>query len=447
VTDLQANGAVSREDVVRLMDATGERMTARIRKQHAGDGQGFGFADERALCRQVIHEILGEWRREAYDSGRAPLASEAERSLARKVHDLLYGLGDLQPYIDDPTVTDIRCNGCDNVHVRYVDGRVERKRPVAGSDAELVELVRTGVRRWGRNERRWDGEAVAVNLQLPDGSRLHAIRDVTARPVIDIRCHRFESFGRLSQLEAADLVDRSIAAFLLAAVLARFNLLIGGAPGVGKTTLMRCLLNEVPADERIITIEDSLELGLERYPDRHADVVSIEARPPNTEGSGEFTLADGVYEALRMPGRFVVGETRGPETIPMLRALSSGDNGSLSTIHAMSSANVFDRVKMYAREVADPFPVDVVAAMAAEAIQFVVFLSWDSSRPPRRRVQSIREVVGVDGDRVVSNEIWAPDALGRAVPHARLTDRSERRLAAAGYDLSLRDRAEGWWRP
>jgi Flp pilus assembly CpaF family ATPase len=174
--------------------------------------------------------------------------------------------------------------------------------------------------------------------------------------------------------------------------------------------------------------------------------VSIEARPANTEGSGEFTLADGVYEALRMPGRFVVGETRGPETIPMLKALSSGDDGSLSTIHAMSSADMFQRVRTYARMTPNPFPVDVVAEMVAGAIQFVVYLSWDDGTPFRRRVQSIREVVGVDGNRVISNEIWAPDRLGRAVPHARLTERSERRLAAAGYDLSLRDRTEGWWR-
>lgn len=436
----------TREDAARLAEATGERMTALIREHRQQDGLGFRHEDERALCRQVIEEILGDWRREAYDAGRLPLDTEVERSLARRVHDLLYGLGDLQPYIDDPEVVDIHCGGHDNVWVHYADGRKERKPAVTGSNAELVELIRTGARRWGRSERRWDGEVVALDLQLPDGSRLHAIHEVTGRPVVDIRCHRFDAFGRLAQMEEAHLLDRALAEFLAAAVRAGCNMLVAGAKGVGKTTLLRCLLNEVPPDERITTIEDSLELGIERYADLHPDVESIEARPPNSEGRGEFTLADGVYEALRMKGRVVVGETRGPEVVPMLKALSSGDDGSLSTIHAMSSANVFQRLKMYVRMAPDPFPVDVAAEMIAEAIHFVVFLSWDQSTSSRRRVQSVREVVGVDDHHVVSNEVWAPDALGRAVPHARLTDGAERRLARAGFDLALRDRPDGWWR-
>jgi len=223
------------------------------------------------------------------------------------------------------------------------------------------------------------------------------------------------------------------------------NVVVAGTRGVGKTTLLRCLINEVPPDERIVTIEDSLELGIHRFPELHPDVESIEARPANSEGQGVFDLADGVFQALRMQGRLIVGETRGPEVIPLLKALSSGDEGSMSTIHAMSSANVFQRFTLYARMVADPFPVEVVAAMVAESIDFVVFLSWDDGNPPRRRVQSIREVTGVDGHQVVSNEVWAPDPRGLAVPHARLTAASERRLAAAGFDLALRDRAEGWW--
>lgn len=444
MNDAVTANASGRRDIDLLLSATRARMTTRISEAQQADGSVRRWDDERALGHQVIEEVLSGWRRAAYEDGREPLDRGAERALARRAHDLLFGLGGLQPYLDDPAVLDVHCFGHDNVFVHYADGRKLRVPPVAGSDEELEELVRIEARRAGRSERRWDKEVVALDFQLPDGSRLHALREVTGRPVVDIRRHNFGDFHRLAQMAAGDVVDRAIHDFLAALVQCRFNLLVAGTRGIGKTTLLRCLCNEIPQEERIITIEDSLELGLDRFPDLHPDVVSIEARPPNTEGQGAFDLADGVYEALRIQGRIVVGETRGPEVIPMLKAISSGDEGSMSTIHAMSSANVFNRLKMYARMVPDPFPTDVIAEMVAESIQFVVHMGWD--RDGRRRVQSIREVVGSDGNRIVSNEVWAPDEVGRAVPHARLTATTERVLEAAGYDLALRDKPDGWWR-
>jgi len=215
---------------------------------------------------------------------------------------------------------------------------------------------------------------------------------------------------------------------------------------MGKTTNLRCLINEIPPNERIITVEDSLELGIERFTDLHPDVESIEARPANSEGNGEFTLSAAVREALRMRGRVIVGEARGDEVIPMLKAMSAGDEGSMCTIHAMSSANVFDRLSMYAAMATQGFQPAVTSMLVANAVHFVVYLAWDQGRPSRRRVQSIREVVGAEGNQVISNEIWAPDAIGRAVPAARLREGTERILADHGYDLSLRDNPSGWWR-
>jgi pilus assembly protein CpaF len=429
-----------------LHEVAGQRLTRRITELRDADGAGLPYEDERALGLQVINEILAEWRSAAYNDGRMPLPASLEEALAREVHNRLYGLGPLQPLLDDPDVVDIHIGGHANVWVHRADGSKERGPKAAPDDATLIEMITRQARRIGRTERRWDREEVALDLQLPDGSRLHALREVTGRPVIDIRCHNFVEFTRLSQMEEHDVMDRSISDFLRVAVRCGLNIIIGGGKGMGKTTNLRCMINEIPGDERIITVEDSLELGIERFPELHPDVESIEARPPNSEGHGEFTLSDAVRQGLRMRGRVIVGEVRGDEVIPMLKAMSSGEEGSMCTIHAMSSANVFDRLAMYAAMTDQGFQPEVTAMLVANAVHFVVYLAWDQGVPSRRRVQSIREVVGADGNQVISNEVWAPDAMGRAVPAARLRQSTERLLAEHGYDLSLRDNPNGWWR-
>jgi Flp pilus assembly CpaF family ATPase len=429
-----------------LHDIAGQRLTKRITDLRGDDGAGLPFEDERALGMQVINEVLAEWRSSAYNDGRLPLPATLEEALAREVHNRLYGLGPLQPLIDDPDVVDIHVGGHDGVWVHRADGSKFRGPKAAPDDATLIEMIARQARRVGRSERRWDREEVALDLQLPDGSRLHALREVTGRPVIDIRCHNFVEFTRLSQMEEHDVMDRSISEFLSVVVRSGMNVIIGGGKGLGKTTNLRCLINEIPADERIITVEDSLELGIERFSDLHPDVESIEARPANSEGNGQFTLSEAVRQALRMRGRVIVGEARGDEVIPMLKAMSAGDEGSMCTIHAMSSANVFDRLAMYAAMAEQGFQPEVTAMLVANAVHFVVYLAWDQGRPSRRRVQSIREVVGAEGNQVISNEIWAPDAIGRAVPATRLRQSTERVLLDHGYDLSLRDNPNGWWR-
>jgi pilus assembly protein CpaF len=429
-----------------LHEIAGQRLTKRITDLRGDEGAGLPYEDERALGIQVINEVLAEWRSAAYNDGRMPLPTSLEEALAREVHNRLYGLGPLQNLIEDPDVVDIHVGGHANVWVHRADGSKEKGPPAAPDDATLIDMIARQARRIGRSERRWDREEVALDLQLPDGSRLHALREVTGRPVIDIRCHNFVEFSRLSQMEDHDVMDRSISDFLRVGVHCGFNVIIGGGKGMGKTTNLRCLINEVPPEERIITVEDSLELGMERFPDLHPDVESIEARPPNSEGHGEFTLSEAVRQGLRMRGRVIVGEVRGDEVIPMLKAMSSGEEGSMCTIHAMSSANVFDRLQMYAAMAEQGFDPDVTAMLVANAVHFVIYLAWDKGNPSRRRVQSVREVVGADNNQVISNEVWAPDPIGRAVPAARLRQNTERILSDAGYDLALRDNPNGWWR-
>jgi pilus assembly protein CpaF len=432
--------------VAEVHDEAGRRITREMARRASVDGTGLTFADEKALGRHLIGEVLAERRAAAYNAGDQPLEAEVEDALARAVHDRIYGLGPLQPVVEHPEVSDVHADGADGVWVHLRDGTKLRGPAAASSDAEFMALISRQARRVGRSERRWDRDEVALNLQLPDGSRLHALREVTGRPVVDIRCHDF-GISRVAQLVDCDEVDRAIGDFFAALARGRFNVIVSGGRAVGKTTLLRCLLNEIPPEERIITIEDSLELAIDRFGDLHPDCVSMEARDANSEGKGEFTLADGVRESLRMKSdRVIVGEVRGDEVIPMLLAMSQGKDGSMCSVHAKSSRDAFDRLQMYAAMTRESLSPEVTATMVANAVHFVVHLEWDRSSPPQRRVASILEVSHAEGAQVVHNEVWKSDFLGRGVPHARLRQETERRLAEVGFDLDLLDKPEGWWR-
>ena len=224
---------------------------------------------------------------------------------------------------------------------------------------------------------------------------------------------------------------------------ARKNIMIAGATNAGKTTLLRALANQIPAEERLITVERALELGLDQFPELHPNVVAFEERLPNSEGQGAISMADLVRRSLRMnPSRVIVGEVLGDEIVTMLNAMTQGNDGSLSTIHANSSLEVFNRISTYAIQSAERLPVDATHMLIAGAIDFVVFQEkrneYTQGGRLRRFVSSVREVTGVDG-RVLSSEVFAPGRDGRAVPHAPASCLDE--LAAFGYDPS-----RGGWR-
>ncbi len=338
--------------------------------------------DRRELARQQVFVHL-----DALTTGNqavwAPCrSSEDEQQLAQSVLDALFGLGRLQTLIDNPEIENIDVNGCDRVWITFADGTKQLTSPIADSDEELVDVIRSAGSRFGLSERRFDLACPELDLRLPDGSRLSALMAVSARPALSIRRHRYLDLS-LADLAAMGTVDGDITRLLSAAVRARKNIIVSGAMNSGKTTLLRALAGEIPPRERIVTIEQALELGLDVAPGRHPDMVALEARPANVEGQGLITVADLVRRALRMNAdRVIVGEVLGGEVLPMLNAMSQGRSGSMCTIHADSSAGVFRRIASYAVQAQERLPLEASNVLIAGAIHFVVHLDSETDDDP-----------------------------------------------------------------
>ncbi len=422
--------------------------------------------DRREFARQQVFTHLDDLTSGTNGSWKACESTEEEQQLAKTVLDALFGMGRLQVLIDDGEIENIDINGYDHVWATFADGSKRMMHPIADSDEELVDLVRSAASRFGLSERRFDLARPELDLQLPDGSRLSALMAVTARPAVSIRRHRFSDLS-LSDLTELGTLDSDLALFLSAAVRSRKNIVVSGAMNSGKTTLLRALAAEISPRERIVTIEQAFELGLEAAQDRHPDMVAVEARPANVEGVGLISVADLVKRALRMNAdRVIVGEVLGDEVLPMLNAMSQGRSGSMCTIHADSSAGVFRRIASYAVQAQERLPLEATNLLIAGAIHFVVHLDSElqdgddtlrgisgasgwlpSDRPDsgvgfhhfppttarQRFVSSVREVVDAEGVQVVSNEVFRPGPNRRAVPSSPLRAETLRELEEYGY--------------
>jgi Flp pilus assembly CpaF family ATPase len=426
-----------------------DELTDRLRADELAERSRMSPADQRQFGRQLINRRLERHAKQQLEQGREPLTFEDETALAQAIHDALFGLGALQRLLDDESIENIDANGCADVWVTRADGSKHRAPPIADSDDELIDTLRMTAARVGLTERRFDTGSPSLNLQLPDGSRLFAVMAVTSKPCVAIRRHRFPKVF-LDDLVGLGSIDVALREFLSAAVRARKNFIICGGVDAGKTTLLRALLNEVGSDERIVTIEDNLELGVDRYPDLHPDVVALEAREENVEGEGEIDLATLVRWGLRMnPDRVIVGEVRGHEVIPMLNAMSQGNDGSMCTVHANSSLSAFSKLAMYAVQAPERLNLEATNLMVSNAINFVVYIAIspgsEGEGGMRRYVSSVREVVGAEGPLVVSNEIFVPGYDRRAIPGAPLRDSTQGQLADVGFDSSVLLRPDGWW--
>jgi Flp pilus assembly CpaF family ATPase len=400
-------------------------------------------SDRATLGRTLIAEVLQAETTTALREGRAVLGPEDEDRVAAEVFAALFAMAGFQPYLDDPSIENINANGADEVFVRYADGTRERVDPVASSDTELIDLVRTLAARVGLGERRFDLASPRLSLQLPDGSRLFAVMAVTGRPCISIRRHRFMKVT-LSELVGLGTLDTALHQFLSACVGARKNLLVTGGTGVGKTTMLRALCSEISPQERLVTIEDALELGLDRDHEAHPDAIAMQAREPNVEGEGEVSQADLVRWALRMsPDRVLVGEIRGAEVIPMCNAMSQGNDGSMATVHASSSRGAFTRLATYAIQAPERLPLEATNLMVASAVDFVVHLDVDGYG--HRAVASVREVVDAEGPQISSNEIFRPGRDGRAVRGVPMRANTLDDLIAAGLDPAAIEHDDRYW--
>jgi pilus assembly protein CpaF len=282
-------GGAGLEEALRLRErlraGLAEQLPARVGRDSQYTGVPAGR--RREIAQEIVDEAIVVHVEAELMANRPLPSSEVEQQVVIEVLDEVFGLAGLQPLLDDPRVENINVNGCDRVFVRYADGTRAQLQPVAASDADLVELVRTIGARAGSEERRFDRGSPAVNLQLPDGSRLFAVMALTAggRPSIAIRRHRYLTVT-LPELRDLGMIDRGLEAFLRAAVKARKNILITGGTAIGKTTLLRALTSEIARSERLVTTEDAFELGLDRDPQLHPDVVALQAREANIEGEG-----------------------------------------------------------------------------------------------------------------------------------------------------------------
>jgi Flp pilus assembly CpaF family ATPase len=434
---------INEELVRRIRSAVAGGLTERTTVAMGNGGRRLDADDQAALARSLIDDELEKHARDCISRNEPVLTADEEASLAQAVYDRIFQLGRLQPLLDDERIMNIHANGCDVVFVEYADGTKISWSPIASSDAELIELLREIGRRHGLSEREFNASRPQLNLQLPDGSRLFATAWVCGRPCLAIRRHRYLKVD-LADLEGLGAIDRGISSFLAAAIRSRKQLMIAGATGAGKTTMLRALASAIPPEERIVTIETELELGLDRYPELHPDCVALEAREANVEGVGEVTAAELVRMSLRMnPDRVIVGEVRGDEVIPMLNAMSQGNDGSMCTIHTDSSGGVFRKLALYAMQSPERLPMDATLLLASAAIDLLVFIAKTSEG---RFVSSIRQVTGFDGKQVLTNELFRPGPDGRAVPGTPIPADLLNELVRVGYDPALHENPSGWWR-
>ncbi len=362
-----------------------------------------GAGEERiaATVREFADEVLAEED--------LPLNAQEREQLARDLLQETVGLGPLASLVLDPAVTDVLVNGPDNVFVeRY--GQLERS-DVRFRDSEhllrVIERIAAGV------GRRIDQASPMADFRLPDGSRVNA----TIPPVsIDYPTLSIRRFGH-RRLRGSDLLrygslDAPMLNFLHTAVRYRTNVVISGGTGAGKSTLLGALAEAIPPDERIVTIEDTAELQLDQ-----PHVVRLESRPSNTEGAGHISIRQLVVNSLRMrPDRILVGEVRSGEALDMLQAMNTGHDGSLTTVHANSPRDALSRLETMVLMAGTELPSRAIREQVTSAIQLLVHVSRGEDGV--RRIESISEITGLEGETPLLQEIF----------RWRRSGRSERRL-------------------
>ncbi|WP_276973151.1 CpaF family protein [Ferrimicrobium acidiphilum] len=367
-----------------------------------------------------------------------PMPLKSQERLVQHIQNKMFGLGELQPLLDDDNVENIDINGYDKVFVQYADGTKRRHpRPIAKSNEDLVLLISSAIRTSGLAEKPWGGSRPILSVRLPDGARMTAVAWVSETPSISIRRHRLDDVT-LEDLLGYGMFDADMKHFLESIMNARANVIIAGDVGCGKTTLLKAMFACLDPMERIITIEQVLELGLHLIPHRHADAVAMEERLGNAEGAGHVSMADLVVATRKMnSSRVIVGEVVDGAVVSLLNTMASGNGGTCATLHAKSSADVFNKILTLAAQSVERLTAEAAVMLLTQSVDLVIFLDRDPTTPNRARViSSIREVTGSrEGLTPASSELYAPDpvtkrATLRGLPSQRLYER----MLQAGYE-------------
>ena len=357
----------------------------------------------KSLNKEGVRDQIGNVVERLIADDQIPMTLAERDRLIEEVLDEVFGLGPLEPLLQDPTVSDILVNGFDNIFVERA-GRLVETNVRFKDQAHVRMIIDRIVSNIGR---RIDDSSPIVDARLNDGSRVCAVIPPLSLigPVLSIR-----RFGK-RLLSTADLLKNETLTsgmldFLSACVEARLNIVIAGGSGAGKTTLLNTLSGFIPEEERVVTIEDTAELQMQQ-----PHVVRLETRPMNIEGAGAITQRDLVINALRMrPDRIIVGECRGPEAFDMMQAMNTGHDGSMTSTHANSARDAFSRVETMVMMASQNVPDHVIRQMLASAIQLVIHCArlTDGSR----KLTCISEVLGVEDGHVQMQDIFVLERTG-----------------------------------
>ena len=383
----------------------------------------FEGQDNASLYASVVREIGT-----IMDADEAPLTSKERQRLTLEIARDVMGLGPIEPLLDDSTVTEIMVNGTACIYVER-GGVIEQTQSRFISDEHLRRVIDRIVSQIGR---RVDESSPMVDARLADGSRVNAIVPPLS---LDGSILTIRKFAK-DPLQVADLVQMGtltphVAAVLTAAVEGGLNILVSGGTGTGKTTLLNVLSSFVPADERIVTIEDAVELQLNQQ-----HVIRLEARPPNMEGQGEVTIRDLVRNSLRMrPDRIIVGEVRGAEALDMLQAMNTGHDGSLSTVHANGPRDAVARIETMVLMAGFDLPSRAIREQIASALNLVVHI--ERFRDGSRRIANVTEVLGMEGDVIAMQDIFRYDYSANAIVPTGIRPEFTDHLADLGITVPL----------
>jgi pilus assembly protein CpaF len=361
-----------------------------------------------------LQQYVKDELRSIIDEDEIPLTAAERQRLVQEIIDDVLGLGPLEKFLGDNEVTEIMVNGPDKVYIER-NGKLTLTGARFNGEEHLRKIIERIVTKVGR---RIDESSPLVDARLSDGSRVNAIIPPLAVSGSSLTIRKFGQVPlTVNNLISLGSMSPEIAELLQACVRARLNIIVSGGTGTGKTTLLNVLSSFLPADERIVTIEDAVELQLQQE-----HVVRLESRPRNIEGKGEISIRDLVRNSLRMrPDRIVIGEVRGGESLDMLQAMNTGHDGSISTVHANSPRDAIARLETLVLMAGMDLPLRAIREQIASAVNLIVHIS--RLRDGTRRVTHVTEVQGMEGDVVTLQDAFVFDYSAGVDAHGRFLGR------------------------